>query len=121
LYITTIHPYDIDFIFCSVPSKPPQFVEVKVLSSTAISVSWKAPHQDSIHGQLQGYKIRYHRVGQPDNVNIKKVGSNVLNVTIKKLGKFTTYKIIVLAFTSKGDGATSTEIKVTTAEDSKYL
>lgn len=107
------------FSLLSVPSKPPQFVEVKVLSSQSISVTWKRPHHDSIHGQLRGYKIRFYRVSDPDKAQEVRVGSKILNETLKKLGKFTTYKISVLAFTSKGDGVSSNEIKITTAEDSK--
>lgn len=108
------------FFLTVVPSKPPQFVEVTVLSSQSVSIKWKRPPYDSLHGRLQGYKVRYYKINDPDDVHEVRVGSTILNTTLRKLGKFTSYRVNVLAFTSKGDGVTSADVKVTTAEDSKW-
>ncbi|XP_048588601.1 Down syndrome cell adhesion molecule-like protein 1 isoform X2 [Nematostella vectensis] len=100
-----------------VPSQPPQFVDITVLGSQSILVTWKRPPYDSIHGVLRGYHIRYYRVSDPQSAGETTVDRSRLNVTLRKLGKFTSYRVSVSAFTSVGDGVPSAEMKIKTAED----
>jgi len=42
---------------CSVPTAPPQQVEVVAINSTTIRFTWNPPPQQFINGINQGYKV----------------------------------------------------------------
>lgn len=42
---------------CSVPTAPPQEVEVVAVNSTTIRFTWNPPPQQFINGINQGYKV----------------------------------------------------------------
>lgn len=101
-----------------VPSQPPNSVTITVLSSQALKVTWSKPPSNAINGRLLGYRVYYHSIKNPQDIFKKTVNNpNERNVTLSGLGKFTRYKISVVAFTRKGEGVASPGRGGTTLED----
>ncbi|XP_066522453.1 protein tyrosine phosphatase receptor type Fa isoform X3 [Hoplias malabaricus] len=103
----------------SMPGAPPRRVEVEVMNSTTLHVTWKPPLTQKQHGQIRGYQVVYSRLenGEPRGL------PNILDVAlpeaqeafITSLQAETSYSITVAAYTTKGDGARSKAKVVTTA------
>lgn len=87
------------------------------ISSTMIRVLWQPLPTDQIHGVLLGYHVEYHRVLRSKrSVNIVTVNGPMHSVDIENLLKFSEYRILISAFTRKGDGVQS-EVRCWTDED----
>lgn len=113
-----------------VPSGPPTNIKIETKSSTEIYVSWDAPEREHWNGNLLGYHVGYQIVANhnrnvdqpPPGFSFKTVevqshfGGDVL---LSNLHKYSTYKIIIQAYTSQGSGPASKEISVNTMEDGK--
>ena len=88
-------------------------------TSTAIIASWQLPSPDSRHGIIRGFKIFIRKEGSNinrlENISVSNVTMYTKNVT--GLAKFTRFH--VLAFTSAGDGMSSSVEFARTKEDSK--
>ncbi|XP_061776859.1 receptor-type tyrosine-protein phosphatase F-like isoform X6 [Nerophis ophidion] len=110
-----------------VPGAPPRKLEVEVVNSTTIRVTWKPPLQSKQHGQIRGYQVIFSRLengeprGQPDmlDVTLPEAQWNIQDsteheATIGGLQPDTTYSVTVAAYTTKGDGARSKAKVVTT-------
>nr|XP_057917437.1 receptor-type tyrosine-protein phosphatase F-like isoform X6 [Doryrhamphus excisus] len=104
----------------SMPGAPPRKLEVEVVNSTAIRVTWKPPLQGKQHGQIRGYQVIFSRLengeprGQPDmlDVTLPEAQWNIQESTeheavISSLQSETTYSVTVAAYTTKGDGPRS--------------
>ena len=50
----------------TVPGKAPQSVTGIPIGSTAISIAWSPPPQESLNGILQGYRVYYEVTGQDE-------------------------------------------------------
>lgn len=101
-----------------VPSQPPHSVMITILSSQSMEVTWSRLPSNAINGRLLGYRVYYHSLKNRAKVFNKTVtGPDERNATLTGLGKFTTYKISVVAFTRKGEGVRSPERGGTTLED----
>lgn len=111
-----------------IPSGPPTNVKTETRSSTEIYVSWDAPEKDLWNGNLLGYYVGYQLV-TPSNIN-ELVPTKAYNfktvevqthfggdVLLSGLNKFSSYRIVVQAYTSQGSGPTSKEIQISTTED----
>ncbi|XP_054625361.1 receptor-type tyrosine-protein phosphatase F isoform X8 [Dunckerocampus dactyliophorus] len=104
----------------SMPGAPPRKLEVDVVNSTTIRVTWKPPLQGKQHGQIRGYQVIFSRLengeprGQPDmlDVTLPEAQWNIQESTeheaiISSLHSETTYSVTVAAYTTKGDGPRS--------------
>ncbi|XP_061776865.1 receptor-type tyrosine-protein phosphatase F-like isoform X12 [Nerophis ophidion] len=102
----------------SMPGAPPRKLEVEVVNSTTIRVTWKPPLQSKQHGQIRGYQVIFSRLengeprGQPDMLDVTLPEAQ--EATIGGLQPDTTYSVTVAAYTTKGDGARSKAKVVTT-------
>ena len=123
------------FFSCSVPSKPPQDIELQNSSSTSILVQWEPIPKDFVHGILLGIKIFYRSALRDNSIvfssrrarrAIEEDWSEYTNITLPPnalsyemtdLKKFTNYSVVILGFTSKGDGNVSHQFIVSTDED----
>ncbi|XP_035276849.1 receptor-type tyrosine-protein phosphatase S-like isoform X2 [Anguilla anguilla] len=103
-----------------VPGAPPRRVEVEVLNSTAIQVSWRSLLPERQHGQIRGYQVHYVRVENGESRGLPRIKDVMLadaqwemddtaeyEMIIGGLQPETTYSITVAAYTTKGDGARS--------------
>lgn len=88
-------------------------------SPTKIVVQWNPiPDKFYIHGILRGYKVLYKAIaisneefeGELETSEVI-VGPNMLFADLGNLNAFTRYEIEVLAFTVKGDGVKSKDIR----------
>nr|XP_057917444.1 receptor-type tyrosine-protein phosphatase F-like isoform X13 [Doryrhamphus excisus] len=95
----------------SMPGAPPRKLEVEVVNSTAIRVTWKPPLQGKQHGQIRGYQVIFSRLengeprGQPDMLDVTLPEAQ--EAVISSLQSETTYSVTVAAYTTKGDGPRS--------------
>ncbi|XP_062853368.1 protein tyrosine phosphatase receptor type Fa isoform X3 [Trichomycterus rosablanca] len=101
-----------------VPGAPPRRVEVEVLNSTALRVTWKSPLVQKQHGQIRGYQVIYSRVendeprGTPVILDVARPEAQEAFIT--GLQAETSFSVTVAAYTTKGDGARSKAKVVTT-------
>ncbi|CAJ1064680.1 receptor-type tyrosine-protein phosphatase F-like [Xyrichtys novacula] len=102
----------------TMPVGPPRKLDVEILNSTALRVTWKPPLSVMKHGQPRGYHLVYSRLengephGQPVIMDV--VPSDTQEAIIIGMLPETTYSVTVTAYTSKGDGARSKAKVVTT-------
>uniref|UniRef100_UPI0037E94E28 protein tyrosine phosphatase receptor type Fa isoform X1 n=1 Tax=Semicossyphus pulcher TaxID=241346 RepID=UPI0037E94E28 len=102
----------------SMAGAPPRKLEVDVLNSTALRVTWKPPLSVKPHGQIRGYQLVYSRLenrelhGQPVIMDVSLPETQEAIIT--GLLPETTYSVTVAAYTTKGDGARSKAKVVTT-------
>ena len=83
-------------------------------------VRWNPVPQDFTHGIVLGYRVLYRR-GKDGNRTFSNVTTQVTFTELYNLDKFTLYFIKVLAFTIKGDGASSNQAFVRTDEDGMII
>ncbi|XP_074632381.1 uncharacterized protein LOC141890705 isoform X2 [Acropora palmata] len=117
-----------------VPSLPPQNIEAQNSSSTKIFVQWNPIPTDFIHGILLGFKLLYRAASRDNSVVFRlrerraleedwseftnvTLSPNALSYELSSLNKFTNYTIVLVGFTSKGDGNFSQHFVVSTDED----
>ena len=125
------------FFVSLVPSLPPQIIKLQNSSSTSISVQWKPVPKDYVHGILLGIKLVYRSASRDNsivfsslarhaieedwsNYTVITVPPNTLSYEMTSLKKFTNYSVVILGFTSKGDGNVSHQFIVSTDEDGQY-
>ncbi|XP_076131587.1 receptor-type tyrosine-protein phosphatase S [Alosa pseudoharengus] len=94
-----------------VPGGPPRRVEVEVLNSTAIKVTWRSLQPGRQHGQIRGYQVHYVRMENGESRGLPLIKDVMLadaqEMIIGGLQPNTTFSVTVAAYTTKGDGARS--------------
>lgn len=86
----------------SVPEDPPEHMEALLLNSSAVYLKWKSPSSDSIHGELEGYKVEIKANGSDEVENIE-VGTNP-TLLLGNLTAGIAYHVRVAASTRAGVG-----------------
>ena len=104
--------------FLPVPTAAPTDMIAFPLTSTSVKLTWKPILEKFRNGRVLGYKMGYWKLGTNDITNTT-LPINKLEQTITGLDKFTSYRIFILGYTSKGDGVKGV-VKVTTKEERKY-
>ena len=100
------------------PNAPPVNFKGHNKSSTSILVRWDTVPVADQNGIILSYTVTY--MAFPGGIPITVVVSApTTHVTLRGLGEYTKYSILVFASTLKGDGNASDPIIVTTEEDSK--
>ncbi|XP_028967400.1 Down syndrome cell adhesion molecule-like protein Dscam2 [Galendromus occidentalis] len=106
-----------------VPSRPPRKVVCEAKSSSKIKVTWTPPTHNSLHGHLEGFKVRYRKTESFEDEDDEPVLEAIIKsadqqeYVLDSLGKFANYSIQVLARTRKGDGIESDPVFCRTLED----
>ncbi|KAL3274304.1 hypothetical protein HHI36_015709 [Cryptolaemus montrouzieri] len=85
-----------------VPEDPPEHMEALLLNSSAVYLKWKSPIVETIHGELEGYKVEMKANGS-DAVEIISVGTNP-TLLLGNLTAGISYHVRVAAFTRAGIG-----------------
>ena len=105
LTITALVKLILSFVLSSVPSESPPNTIIKVTSSSTIEVSWKPINQAHVHGILLGYEVRYAKSDEiPLSWVIKTLDADAQKTVLRGVAKFTPYKVVICAKTSKGCG-----------------
>ncbi|XP_065340868.1 cell adhesion molecule Dscam1 isoform X24 [Cloeon dipterum] len=101
-----------------VPEQSPQDTACTTLTSQTIRVSWVSPSLTSANGILKGYKVIYgpSDTWYDENTKDTKITSSSETI-LHGLHKYTNYSMMVLAFTSGGDGVKSIPIHCQTEQD----
>lgn len=68
---------------------------------------------------MLGYRILFKIANKAEDFSIVSTSATTRYKELHGLGKFTVYEISVLAFTAIGDGPNSTNVFISTDEDSK--
>ena len=96
------------------PDKTPVNASAQVTSATTIHVTW-SPVSLQDEPFLQGYRIKYYRVDQPDLVSNFAAGKSDIQTLLTGLKPFTTYSVRVAAFATE-DGNFTDPLYVKTWE-----
>lgn len=101
----------------------PQNIEIEVVNSTTILVSFDPPEQQMIPGVNLGFKVELWKNSSQNPVRTVRVFPMFVrvSVTIENLEKFGHYNLTVLCFTGPGDGPRSDFVAFTTLEDCEFL
>lgn len=108
-----------------IPIRAPLNFKANSINSTCISMSWNAPPPQFVNGIILGYKLNITisssnqsqiRVIDTSSPNFIANNSNIQYSECNLL-KFTQYTLSSLAYTSSGDGPSTSPIKLTTLED----
>ena len=103
------------------PGKVPG-VQVKILESSSVFITWKPIPENSRNGIIKGYYIEYY----PEDENKTAVltanltNENFASFNLKSLRKFTTYTIKMAAYTKAGIGPLSSKT-FKTSDDCKSV
>uniref|UniRef100_A0A8C1TKE3 protein-tyrosine-phosphatase n=1 Tax=Cyprinus carpio TaxID=7962 RepID=A0A8C1TKE3_CYPCA len=108
----------------TLPSAPPQGVDVVVLNATSARVSWKPPVAERQHGRIRGYQVTYARRTAGERTVSPRLRELLLrdpqDLILTDLWPNTEYSVTVAAFTSKGDGARSKPTVIRTKPSCVY-
>ena len=86
------------------PGKVPG-VQVQILESSSVSITWERIPERFRNGIIKGYHIEYHPEDENKTAVPKEnVNGNFTSRILKSLRKFTTYTIKVAAYTKAGIG-----------------
>lgn len=88
---------------------PPQVTVKRVLTATSANVSWTIPPLIYHNGVIQGYRLKYFLVDQPQNVIIINVGNKTKSL-LTSLQTLRKYSIQVAVYNSIGTGPYSQAI-----------
>ena len=106
----------------SVPTGVPDNFSATADTSTSIEASWKLPPRDSWNGIIVGFRLFYQKSGSGTSTMLTIQNQGTLAKNVTGLEKYTLYEFQVLAYTSVGDGPSSSTIVERTKEDVKiYL
>ena len=103
------------FLFCLVPTRPPQNVLLSSNSSTSISITWSPPPENHRNGIITGYQINITEVITGRIITLIHT-STTTSITAPGLHPYYVYECIITAVTI-GAGPYSQSINVTTLED----
>ena len=77
------------------PSTSPGDLQVTVVSSTALHLSWTAPHEDR-NGIIREYRVKVHEI---ETSQLRMYSTVNSFITVQSLHPFYTYRCAVSAFT----------------------
>lgn len=99
---------------------PPNTI-ARATSSTTIEVRWQPINQAYVHGILLGYEVRYAKQDEiPLTWETEALDVDTFRIVLSDLAKFSPYKVVVCAKTSKGCGKEYTTF-VHTWDDGKLF
>ena len=102
------------------PGKVPG-VQVQILESSSVSITWEPIPERFRNGIIKGYHIEYHPEDENKTAVPKvNVNENFTSHLLKSLRKFTTYTIKMAASTKAGTGPLSSKT-FKTSEDCKSV
>ena len=103
------------------PGKLPE-VEVKILESTSVFITWEPIPENSRNGIIKGYYIEYYPEDENKTAVLKDdlPNENFTSHILTSLRKFTTYTIKVAAYTKAGIGPLSNKT-FKTSDDCKSV
>lgn len=102
-----------NFLASIEPDQAPADVEVWTPHSTRLDVSWNEVPNGYKNGIIRGYKTQYTEMMDNGSVETEHLEPWTRSLSITGLKKFTLYNITVLAYTSKGDGVSYSEVIMT--------
>ncbi|XP_044256979.1 tyrosine-protein phosphatase 99A isoform X2 [Tribolium madens] len=97
------------------PAGKPTITTAHNTSSTALHISWRPPHHETIHGEFLGYRIAYRPRDRGDEA-FKEIyirDPNVESHTIQNLETYTQYLVSLQVFNPEGPGPNTTVLVMT--------
>ena len=107
-------------MYVSGPDGFPQNVQVDVVSSTAVLVTWEEMLEDQRRGNITHYEVMCSQSTFQDIPPVtKQTEGPVLSLLVENLEEFVEYNISIRAYTVIGPGPFSPLVVVQTPEDGK--
>ncbi|XP_063928096.1 tyrosine-protein phosphatase 99A isoform X2 [Zophobas morio] len=97
------------------PAGKPTITTAHNTSSTALHISWRPPHHETIHGEFLGYRIAYRPRDRGDEA-FKEIyirDPTVESHTIQNLETYTQYLVSLQVFNPEGPGPNTTVLVMT--------
>ncbi|XP_078677374.1 neuronal cell adhesion molecule-like isoform X5 [Branchiostoma floridae x Branchiostoma belcheri] len=99
------------------PSAAVENTEVGDIQPRSVRLDWDPIDEESVNGDLKGYKVRYWDEDDPDNVMEKTFEGDEPTALVDGLTPFKNYNFEVVPYNGKGDGPASTPpVKASTPE-----
>ncbi|XP_029974426.1 neural cell adhesion molecule L1.2 isoform X2 [Salarias fasciatus] len=110
-----------------VPLESPMDVGIVLIDSTTIKVTWAAINKETVRGHLLGYKIYLTRLGsrshhrhrrslESGSTTVVETGPNEERKVISELRPYSSYKLAVAVYNTKGEGPKSEPLPFDTNE-----
>ena len=96
------------------PSAPPTFVSVSSVTSSSITVQWRAVNCIHRNGDITGHIVQYSIQGSGSTVRKNVPGGSATEATLTGLTSTTAYYVAVAAVNSVGIGVYSESISILT-------
>ena len=97
----------IKHISLPVPSRAPINISTSPINSTSFSVTWQPVPLDHVNGIVLGYKILLENMDDAVKVSVETAHVNQTMTVLRESKTASRFCVILLAFTSKGDGKRS--------------
>ena len=104
-------------IIVTAPYSPPQSIQLSVVSSTSINLTWSPPPSNDINGVITEYHIIITEVITGREINLTSTTTSLVAVG---LHPYYVYKCIIRAFTVES-GPYSEAVNITTPEDGEWM
>ena len=105
-------------IWYTVPSGYPENIVVSSVTSSSAVIIWSPPPLDRQNGLIIGYMVNVTEIQSRETFQLI---SFTTQVTADELSPFTTYSVVIEAFTSVGSGPYSTPYTFITGEDGMFI
>ena len=102
----------------AVPTGQPKQLSAQPISSTEIRITWEAPVESDLNGELLGYKVFYRASTDPEGLDeVEVISADTTAHELLYLDTYVEYIITILCFNPAGDGPKSEPVRVRTLPD----
>ena len=86
----------------------PSSVNVQSIQARTAEVKWNTPAQGPAEGSILTHVLKYHVVGNPNNITTVTINSNPKTYQLSNLVPYTNYRVKIAAISTVGEGLWST-------------
>ncbi|EGT46408.1 CBN-UNC-40 protein [Caenorhabditis brenneri] len=101
------------------PSSPPTNIRAEADSSTSVRVSWEEPEENSVNGEITGYRLKYKTKARGAKGNMLVIDATAQEYTMGNLEPNTQYLIRMAVVNHNGTGPFSDWVTVDTPGQDK--
>ena len=101
------------------PSAPPVNIQAEADSSTSVRVSWDEPEEESVNGEITGYRLKYKTKARGAKGNTLVIDATAREYTMGNLDSNTQYLIRMAVVNHNGTGPFSDWVAVDTPGQDK--
>lgn len=113
--------HDLQYFLFLVPDYAPFNISLSSKSSTEIFIQWQHLSAREANGVIRGYNVYFQDLNRTKIIQNITVPAENTTTILRKLSKYTLYKIQLQAFTKYGGGNFSRNFTCRTLEDGKII